>query len=317
MSLKNARIFGEIAIQRSLTKAATALGISQPAVSQALQHLEDRLGVTLVDRSHRPLVLTAAGQVYFDQGQKWVNDYQAIEDAVHSASGIVAGRVRVASIYSVGLLEMASYVNQFREEYPDVDLTLNYAQTDEVYGRVRRDEVDLGIVSFPRDGGDIGCVPWQEQQMVVAVSPDHLFAENASIGIDELAGASFVTFSKPLTIGRMIEKLLKKHDVAVEVVHRFDNVENVKRAAEIGLGAAILPLATMQRELEYGSLKAIPFSDIEFVRPLGIVHRRNKHLMQAVEKFVELLHGGSARDVSDGSAIPGHFEEMESIPTRN
>ncbi len=283
-------IFCEIATHRSFSKAASARQISQPAVSQALQQLEEHLGVMLIDRSQRPIELTSAGGVYFERCQKWLGDYRAIESDVHQYSDRLTGRLRVASIYSVGLLQMADYTQRFRSDYPHVDLSLEYARTDDVYSRVLRDDVDLGIVSFPKDGGEIGCVPWQDQEMVLAVAHEHPFAHLDSLLLSELSGQNMVSFTNDLVIRRKTEKLLKKSHVSVNIVHQFDNLESVKRAVEINLGVAILPLATLRRELEFETLKAIPFSDCDFVRPLGIVHRRHKHLSRAAEKFVELLH---------------------------
>lgn len=290
VNLRNTEIFCEIATHRSFSKAASARQISQPAVSQALQQLEEHLGVTLIDRSQRPIALTAAGAVYFDRCQKWLDDYRGIEDTIHQYSGRLTGRVRIASIYSVGLLQMSDYVRRFTHEFPDVDVTLGYSQPDDVYSRVLRDDVDLGIVSFPRDGGEIGCVPWQDQVMVLAVACDHPFADLSSVSLEQIQGQNVVAFTNDLMIRRKTEKLLKSSHVSVNVVHEFDNLETIKRAVEINLGVAILPLATLRRELEFETLKAIPFSDCDFVRPLGIVHKRHKHLSRAAEKFVELLH---------------------------
>ena len=290
MSLRNTEIFCEIAIQRSFSKAASARQISQPAVSQALQQLEEHLGVELIDRSQRPIELTPAGAVYFERCQRWLEDYREIEDAIGRYSGRVTGRVRVAAIYSVGLLQMSDYVRRFRQDYPDVDLSLDFTRPDDVYHRVHRDDVDLGIVSFPKDGGDIGCISWVDQPMVLAMSPEHPLACQSEIPLAEVDGLDLVAFTDDLTIRRETEKLLRRSNIVVKVVHQFDNLETIKRAVEINLGAAILPLPTLRRELAFGTLRAARFTDSEFVRPLGIVHRRHKHLTKAAEKFVELLH---------------------------
>ncbi|QDT33884.1 HTH-type transcriptional regulator CynR [Thalassoglobus polymorphus] len=284
--------------------------VSQPAISQALQQLEEHLGVDLIDRSQRPIQLTSAGEIYFKRCQKWLRDYQDIEDSVQKNSGRLSGRVRVASIYSVGLLQMSDYVSRFRSEFPEVDLTLGYAQPDDVYSKVLRDEIDLGIVSFPRDGGEVGCIPWQNQEMVLAVGNTNKLADLDSIPIAGLAGQNLVAFSNDLMIRRKTEKLLKKSNVNVNVVHEFDNLETVKRAVEIDLGVAILPLATLRREMEFRTLKAIPFLDCDFVRPLGIVHKRHKHLSRAAEKFVEILLEDLPPDEAISKTAPAFSSAM-------
>lgn len=296
MNLRNTEIFCDIATHRSFSKAAAVRQISQPAVSQALQQLEEDLGVTLINRSQRPIGLTAAGEVYYERCLRWLEDYRQIEDAVHQHSGRVTGRVRVASIYSVGLLQMSAYVRRLKTDYPDVELTLDYSHPEAIYNRVLRDEVDLGIVSFPRDGGEIGCIPWQDQEMILATAPAHALSGRTSVSLEELDGLDFVAFTADLTIRRKTEKLLKTADVSVTVTHQFDNVETIKRAVEIDLGVALLPLPTLRRELEFGTLHAARLQDVAFYRPLGVVHKRHKHLSRAAEKFVELLH----EDPGDG-----------------
>ena len=72
-------------------------------------------------------------------------------------------------------------------------------------------------------------------------------------------------------------------------MHQFDNIENIKRATEISAGVSVLPAATVRRETEFGSLVAIPFEDVEWYRPLGVIHKRHKTLTTAAGRFVDLL----------------------------
>ena len=293
---RHAEMFCEIVTHHSFSKAAEARGVSQPAVSQALQQLEEHLGVTLIDRSKRPLELTAAGQVYFEGCKRLFDDYRLLEDRILNLGDKVTGRVRVASIYSVGLLQMADYVTRYETAHPDVGLQLDYLHPDDVYERVRNDEADLGLVSFPRDGGDIACIPWLNQRMGLVVSPNHRFAGRQTLLLSDLDGEDFVAFTQDLRIRKEVDRMLKKSRVSINLVHQFDNIENIKRAVEIGVGVSILPLPTARREIEAGWLRGMPFDDVDWVRPLGIVKKRHRHLSTAVKKFVELLQQANADD---------------------
>jgi DNA-binding transcriptional LysR family regulator len=304
MLLRNAEIFCDIVACRSFSKAAEVRNISQPAVSQALHQLEEYLGATLIDRSKRPFDLTSAGEIYYHGCRELFEGFRRVEDRVQQFGHRVTGRLRVASIYSVGLLQMAGSVRRFRCEYPDVALSLEYLHPDEVYGRLRREEADLGVVSFPRDGGDISSIPWQEQEMGLVVAPGHRLSARSAVSWQSLQGEPFVGFTSELRICREIERRLKREKVSVKVVHTFDNIENIKRAVEIGAGLSILPLPTVQREVEHGVLTAVPFEERKLFRPLGIIHKRHKYLSNAAEKFVELLHDEHAADGLDLSLIP-------------
>src|SRR5205823_2279900 len=104
-------------------------------------------------------------------------------------------------------------------------------------------------------------------------------------------GEDYIGFTQELTIRREIDRRLKRARVAVRVVHEFDNIETIKRAIEIGSGVALLPGPTVWPETSNGRLAAVEVSDSDLVRPLGIVHKRNKQLTTAVQKFIELLLG--------------------------
>jgi DNA-binding transcriptional LysR family regulator len=296
MLLRNAEVFCEVAVRRSFSKAAAARGMSQPAISAAVQQLEEHLGVTLIDRSQRPLQLTPPGEAYFEGCRKLFEDYRQLEDRVQNLTSKVTGRVRVASIYSVGLLQMAGYVERFESRYPDVVLQLDYLHPDQVYERVLGDEADVGLVSFPKDGGEIESIPWIDQVLGVVVPPGHRLADRNEISIADLDGEDFVAFTQDLRIRKEVDRMLRKHKVGVSAVHQFDNIENIKRAVEIGAGVSILPLPTVRREIEAGQLKVVTLAGLKWHRPLGIVKRRHKHWSTAAERFVDLLHEPSGSD---------------------
>ena len=299
MHLRNVELFCEVVSRSSFSKAAEAHRVSQSAASQAVQTLEDRLGAVLIDRSQRPLSLTPAGQIYYDGCRRMLETFRDVEERVFSISDRVTGRLRVAAIYSVGLLEMFELVSGYRESYPDVSLTLDYLHPEEVSQRVLSGGADLGIVSFPRGGGDFTVIPWLEQPMSIVVPPGHPLASrngsSSSASPSLISGESFVGFCSDLRVRRRIDRWLKSAGVSVDVVHEFDNCEHIKRAVEAGSGVAILPEPTLQRELSQGTLVSISPECPDWNRPLGFIHRRNRQLTAAAERFIERM-----LEVTDG-----------------
>ena len=296
MHLKSVEIFCEVVRQKSFSKAAAAHAVSQSSASQAVQLLEERLDSLLIDRSKRPLELTPAGQVYYDGCRELLAQYRAVEDRVRQMRDKVVGTVRVAAIYSVGLLQMDRYVRRFEELYPDSAVRVEYRHPDEVYAELLGDRADLGLVSFPRDRGEIVSVPWRKQPLGLVMHPGHPLADCETVGVEELDGADFVAFTRELTIRRELDRWLKRARVNVNVVCEFDNVENIKRAIEVGSGIAVLPLTSVADEVASGALRVARFSDVEWFRPLGIVHKRQA-LTSAVQKFIDLLHHEDLADV--------------------
>lgn len=309
MLSRSLQIFLDVASLRSFSKAAEARGLSQPAISQTIAQLEERLGEELIDRTKRPLELTICGQLFYDRCRKLCDEYHAIEDEVRQLRhGKIVGRVRVASIYSVGLLQMQEYVEKFEHLYPDVKVQLEYLHPDDVYAQVRRDNADIGIVSFPRGRGDIESTDWLQQEMGVVVASDSPLASCQSLTLEDLRDRAYVGFTPDLTIRNEIDRAFQEANVEVRIVHHFDNIENIKRAVEIGAGVSILPLDSVRREVEFGLLKAIPLTKVVLTRPLGIIHKRGRPPTAAVSKFRDLLLDASMEE------IPADPQLAESVP---
>jgi len=295
MSFRNFELFCEVAECRNFSKAADRQGVSQSTVSQAVAHLEKQLGIELIDRSHRPLALTPAGQRYFDGCRELLTGFERLETEVRQLSGCVAGRLRVAAIYSVGLLQLDSYVHCFEQAYPDVEVHVEYVHPNKVYDQIRSGTADIGLVSFPEDSSDFSTIPWQEQRISLIVHPAHPLAKSVSddydsAPIETIQGEDFVNFTSELRVRNQLDRWLREAGVSPKVVHEFDNVEQIRRAVEDGLGVALLPEATVSRSVETGTLVSIKLENVEWFRPLGVIHKRNRRLSNAADRFVELLH---------------------------
>jgi DNA-binding transcriptional LysR family regulator len=300
MQLETLKIFCDVVRSASFSRGAEENGISQSSASQAVHQLELRLGVKLIDRSKRPLVLTSQGKVYYQGCKELVERYLELENRVKGLEGekSVAGTVGVAAIYSVGLHHMSQYVRTFEERHPGAEIRLEYLHPSRVLERVMSGEAELGLVSYPRKWPELNVITWREEAMMLAVHPSHRFAHRSSVMVRELDAEPFVGFDPDLSIRRAIDRFLRRHGVSVDVACAFDNIENIKRAVEIPSGISILPEPTLAQEVKAGTLVAIPLESDDpstrLTRPLAIIHRRQAALEPAAARFLELLIGDEA-----------------------
>jgi DNA-binding transcriptional LysR family regulator len=308
MHLEVLKIFCDVVRWASFSRGATENDVSQSSASQAVHQLEVRLGVKLIDRSKRPLVLTAAGKMFYEGCKDVIGRYLELENRVKALDDAhnVVGTVRVASIYSVGLHHMTQYVRTFNERYPGANVRLEYLHPTRVVESVIEGGAELGLISCPRKWPELKVIPWREEEMVLAVHPQHPFAGSGRIDVARLDGETFVGFDADVSIRRAIDRFLRHHNVHVKVALEFDNIENIKRAVEIPAGVAILPAPTLAREVEAGTLVALQIDGQDphhrLTRPLAIIHRRNQQLNSTAVQFLKLLIGkggpalASARD---------------------
>lgn len=307
MHLKALKVFCDVVSHRSFSRAADQNDISQSGASQMVHQLEEHLGVKLIDRSKRPFVLTPEGQVYYDGCRSMIAQYFALEDRLRAMAEEVAGRVRVASIYSVGLHQVDHCLKQFMQQHPQANVRLEYLHPRDVYAAIERDTADLGLVSYPKTSRTLETIPWRDEPMALVCAPQHRLAGRPQAALAELDGEAFVGFTPDLTIRREIDRVLAAQRVAVNVVMEFDNIETIKRAIEINAGVAILPTPTVVREVESGDLVCVPLDGQPLVRPLGIIFRHGRELSASALRFIDLLKQTAAGGVAPpADSINGH-----------
>ena len=273
LNLNALKVFCDVARHRSFSQAAQTSDVTQSAVSQAIALLEKRLQVQLIDRSTRPLRLTAVGHRYYEGCKALLAQYEELEAGIRNARDEIAGTVQLAAIYSVGLSDMGQYVQRLANELPRTNVHIDYLHPDRVYERVLDGTADLGLVSFPGKSPKLTALAWRDEEMVLACSGKHPFAHRLAVPVAELDGQTYVHFAKDLVIRRKVDQFLREHGVDVAVAVEFDNVENIKQAVAIGAGVALLPAPTLHREVAARSLTALPLHGGSLTRPLGIIHR--------------------------------------------
>jgi DNA-binding transcriptional LysR family regulator len=297
LSYETIKLFRDIAQTRSFSRGASMNDVSQSAASQHVQEVEKVLGVELLDRSSRPLVVTAAGQLYAEFCRDVLRRREEFEVALERLKSDVEGVVRIASIYSVGLSEMVQLEEEFARRQPDARVEVSYLRPEKVYAAVIADEADLGLVSYPEAGREITVIPWREEEMVLAASPDHpLAGRSGPIAPAEIDMADFVGFDEELPIRRDVDRFLRGQGIEVKLVMHFDNVQMIKEAVAHNVGVSIMPARVMREEIQQGRLAGIRIAAPELCRPLGIIHRKKKRFHRVAQAFLDLLREKPVED---------------------
>lgn len=302
MNTSALKIFCDVVRLRSFSDAAVQNQITQAAVSQTVRQLEKKLGVQLIDRSKRPFQLTHEGTVYYEGCQELVERYFNVEREVQTLRGEISGVVRVAAIYSAGLAEISRVVQRFTQAHPNCSVRLSFLHPHKVYESVLNDDVELGIVSYPRLRHELSSTPWRDEEMRLVCAPSSPLSKKTSLCFEDIANEKFIGFDSDLMIRREVDRFLKRHQVEPEVVLEFDNVETIKRAVEIAQGISILPAQTILAEEQMGSLCSLPLPRPGLIRPLGIIKRKNRVFFRAADIFLELIRSDEFRADSEQAA---------------
>ena len=164
MHLETLRLYCDVVRVRSFSRGAALNYVSQSAASQAVQQLEADLGVTLIDRSKRPFVVSPEGRAFYDACRELVDGYEKAKARIATVKAQLAGTVRVAAIYSVGLHDLSRHMQRFMALYPQARVQLECLHPHKVVDAVLSDAADVGIMSYPPVNRSLAVVPLRDER---------------------------------------------------------------------------------------------------------------------------------------------------------
>lgn len=289
MHIETFKVFCDLIETTSFSEAAERNGISQSAVSQQVRALEDRFGVTLVERGRRNFAVTPEGEVFLKAAREILEAYRSIEEELGAMRDIVAGRLTIATVYSIGFHELPPYIEKFRQKFPDVDVQVQYRRSNQVYADVSDNHADLGLVAYPQEKKGVEIEPAWKDRLVIICPPGHPLSERNSIELREINGERFISFEPDLPTRKAIDSMFSQSGIEVKEVVEFDNIETVKRGVLIENAISIVPSDSVRSEVESGTLARTPISGNFVYRPLGIVRRRTKAVTPAMREMISIL----------------------------
>lgn len=292
MQVESLKVYCDLVDTASFSLAAERNGITQSAVSQQIRSLETRYDVVFFERGKKNFAVTPEGQVFEEAAREIVEIFGGIDERLKELQDVVSGRLRIATIYSVGLHELPSRVTKFRESYPEVKLEIDYVRANQVYLEVLEGRADVGLVAYPKARKGVIVEEFSKDKLVLVCGPDHELAGRKRLKMRDLEGVKFIGFSADLPTRKAIDKLIRDAGVHVDQLLEFDNVETVKRAIEVENGVSLLPQDSVQREVEAGILSSAEVGGAELWRPLGMVKKRTRAVSPAMREFSRMLSGG-------------------------
>ena len=292
LSLDSLQVFADLVESGSFSRSAEKNFISQSAVSQRLRTLEREYGQTLIDRGQGRgrVTMTVAGETLYRGACDLLQSADALEDRMRQLSDEVAGTLRIATVYSVGLHALPPRLKPFLAAYPRVNVHLEYEQTDKVYDDVVSGRLDVGIVACPSPKRELEIISFAEEEMVFICAPEHALAIEKEVHLKRLDGLAFIGFADDIPTRRLVDDRLRAAGARVKIVTTFDNIETIKNLVEIGSGVSILPADTVRQEARIGTLSSVPLAPEDaFTRPTGLLLKKTKARRAAVRTFVEAM----------------------------
>lgn len=304
MHIENFKIFSDLVESQSFSKSARLNGITQSAVSQQLRAMEKHFNVLIVDRSQKQFRLTVEGRKLYESAKDILHLYEKLASELLEMKKVISGTIHISTIYSIGLHELPPYIKAYLQEFPSVNVRVEYRRSNLVYEDVIHNAVDLGLVAYPAKMRQLEMIPFHEDKLVLACSPQHPLATMQNVTLKQLAEYKFIGFEHDIPTRKATDQLFREARLDLDPVMEFDNIETVKRAVEIDAGIALVPSSTIYQEVRQGLIVAVNVKGKKLRRPLAIIHRKGRVLTPAIKKLIDLLTTRKLSELSpDGNLL--------------
>jgi DNA-binding transcriptional LysR family regulator len=270
------RVFRVVARTLNFRKAAEELLISQPAVTQQIQALEDELGITLFERSKGRVALTESGIVLAEYAAKLKALADEALQAIAEVSGSSTDELRVGASQTIGQYLLPSLLAGFRKDFPQVSLSGMSGNTDAILTALAEHRIDLALVEGPSPRLDVKAEAFMEDHMVLVVPPDHDWA-GQGLGIEDLRSENFITRELGSGSRRVIEEALQRGGMDVRqlrTILTLDTTEGILSAVEAGLGIAFVSRWAVRNQLSLGTLKIAHVRGLKLSRVFSVAYRQ-------------------------------------------
>lgn len=289
MQIETLKVFCDLVETSSFSRAASLNSITQSAVSQQIRALEQRYHVSLIDRGRKNFSVTEEGRAFLAASREILQTFDSLGNRIRELQNVVAGELRIATVYSIGLHELPPILRKYKEQYPEVKVLVDYRKSAQIYADVLEGDADLGLVAFPAKRTGLVIEDFRRDKLVFICHPSHPLAEHDRVKLKELEGQRFVSFEPDLPTRKVIDRLLHEQGVHVVQSMEFDNIETVKKAVEVESGVSIVPESSVTDEVRNGTLAAVELDCFEVWRSLAVMYRRHKPITPAQKQFVALL----------------------------
>ncbi|HEX8728470.1 MAG TPA: LysR family transcriptional regulator [Ktedonobacterales bacterium] len=289
MNLQQLRTFRVVAQQRSYSRAAQLLYLSQPGVSLQVRALEQSIGMPLFERSGRQLRLTEAGVALLDYADRILSLVDESQQALEELGNARRGIVRVAASTTAGIYIVPRALGGFHRQNPGVRLTLDVVNRFTVADRLLRDEVDVAVMGLIEDAHDLQVEPFLPNELVVIASPHHPLAQRKHIAVAELVNDTMLLREQGSGTRTDIERMFAQGKLVMRQGMELRSSGAIKQAVAADLGIAIIPLHAIELELLARRLVTLDVEGFPIRRDWSIARRAGRRLSAAANALWDYL----------------------------
>ncbi len=292
MDIHRLMIFCKVIDLKSFTKAAEAVSLAQPTVSEHIRALEESLGEKLIDRLGREILPTPAGKVLYSYAREIVQLRDKAVQAIGKFKGNLSGALYVGASTIPGTYILPRLVGTFKASYPSIQITLKIGSSGEIARKILDGTVEFGIIGAKWDEKRILFEEIYSDDLVLAVYKGHPWEGREYVELDELAGMPFILRERSSGTRMVMAQALDAAGFApslLNVVAEMGSTEAVRESVKARIGISIISSYAVKEDIQRNSHCAVPLREICIHRPFFLAQRKNREPSPLCSAFLEHL----------------------------
>ena len=288
------RTFVTVAEQKHFVSAANKLGISQPSLSQALAALESGLGIQLIERSTRRVIVTPIGEQLLPFAKATLEAADAFVAHSRGAGGELAGPLNIGIIPTVAPYILPTLLTLIAEEFPELEPRIVENQTESLLQRLRDGHIDVAVLATPTGATGVTEVPLYDEAFAIVTNPDNPLAGRGDLTLDALRDLELLLLDDGHCLRDQIVELCQLAEVdrspGAQSATRAASLTTVVQLVVAGLGSTLVPMSAVATECARPGIAVAAFADgVEAKRTVGLVMRSSSRRQQEFTRLGELI----------------------------
>lgn len=288
LTLQQLKLFESVARNNSFTRAAEEMHLTQPAVSIQVKRLEEQVGLALFEQIGKRIFLTNAGTELFNASGDILDRIKELEDTVADLQGEVKGPLQL-SVVTTSKYFMPHILGAFLQVHADVEPRLKFTNRANVMQRLYDNLDDFVVMGQVPKDQQLEAHPFLENILVVAAYPDHPLTGKKNIQLEQLIKERFLVREAGSGTRMVVERMLEKHNLAIDPYMELGSSEAIKQGVMAGLGLAVLSLHSLMLELDAQQLKVLDVEGFPIKRRWYAVHPKGKKLSLVARTFLDFI----------------------------
>lgn len=289
INLNQLKAFFLAAREKSMTKAAAALFVTQPAVTMQIKALEESLEVKLLKKRGKLLELTGAGTLLFGYAERVFEIVEEMEQVLSRYSDLSGGSLIIGTTRSFARHLMPGLLSRFQEQFPGVKVSLEVGSSQEVADDLLKFKYDLGIIGKLSYGNKLKVIDYTKEEFCLVTSPGHRFAKERSVSLKQLKNEPIIIREEGSGSRYAILSLLRDHAVTPSVLIEAGSVEFIKEYVIKGRGISILYVPEIEMEVKMGLLRSLRIKEGPILVQTVVAFPRNVELSLPAREFLQLI----------------------------